>query len=126
MIRRFLLIIAACVGLLPPLAARAQTTTLNPADCNASITLSGGNLVATVSKSLTSVVGCRGTVPKYFGLKYFTVTVNHTDGVTNGIGLATGPTNGGSARISARPVRTYDTLASRPIAWIRAAAYSLS
>ncbi len=66
----------ALAALLWASPALAQTTTWNPSDAGAGITLSGGNLVATTSA--TNVFKTvRGTVPKYSGQWCYQFTVNN-------------------------------------------------
>ena len=53
----------------------ASTTTWNPSDKNANITLSGGDLVATAASSGASFKGVRGTIGKASGKFYWEVAI---------------------------------------------------
>jgi hypothetical protein len=73
----------------PRVACSGAVTTWNPADKEATLTLSGGNLVATIG-SVTG--GVRATVPKSSGKLYFEVTPTGGSGQST-VGICTAAAN---------------------------------
>lgn len=65
----------------------ALTGTWNPADKDSGVTLSGGNLTASIVHSSSSGSAVRGTAGKSSGKWYFEVTITATSGLTS-IGVA--------------------------------------
>ncbi len=82
------------IGMLAPAAAAAADSTWNPSDRSASITLTGGNLVATGGAFAAASV--RGTLSKSSGKHYFECLVNAHNVAGGGgtprlrVGIATG------------------------------------
>jgi len=74
----------------PAISAVAAAVTWNPADKNAGITLSSGDLVATAAGA--GFVGVRATVSISSGKKYFEVTMNFPGGgqTSSCVGIANG------------------------------------
>jgi hypothetical protein len=88
----------AFVGAVPSgFASFAPAGTWNPADCSASITLSGGNLIATTTT--TAAAGVRGNIATSTGKYYceYTFTTVNTNSTEVGFGKSSAVLSSGSS-----------------------------
>ena len=74
--------------------AAVSTTTWNPADCNANLTLSGGNRIATMNNAVNNFYSVRSIASHSTGKYYYEITCNtltNPSGTTVGFANSTWP-----------------------------------